>query len=82
MWLDLLLIIPCIFATVIQDNNSSHYECETNFNCTKILANSRCFNKKCICPFGYELNGCRLEENELRYRRQINYGKVNWSLFF
>jgi len=77
MWLDLLLIIHCIFATTIQYNNIFDYECATNSNCTNIVPNSICFNKKCICQFGYKSNGCILETNELRYRRQINYGKNN-----
>lgn len=70
MRLNLLLIIHCVFSTTIQYNNIFDYACETNSNCTSILANSICFNKKCV-----------LEKNELRYRRQINYGKNNCELY-
>jgi hypothetical protein len=66
MWLVLLLIIHCIFVTAVPHENILNYECETNSNCTNLIANSICFNKKCI-----------LEKTDLRYRRQINYGKNN-----
>ncbi len=66
----LLLLIHCIFAIPAQYNN----DCETDSNCTTILANSICFNKKCTCPLGYASNGCRLEKNKSRDRRQTNYG--------
>jgi hypothetical protein len=62
MWLGLLLIIHCIIVAAIPYENILDYECETDSNCI----NSICFNKKCIT-----------EENQLRYRRQSNYGKNN-----
>jgi hypothetical protein len=71
MWLGLLLIIHCVFGTTVQYNNIFDYECETNSYCTNILANSICFNKKCI-----------LEKNELRYRRQVNYSKKKLKFNF
>ncbi len=71
----LLLLIHCIVATTALYTNIYDYACETNSNCTHLLANSICFNKKCICQFGYVSNGCRLEENRVRNRRQTNYGK-------
>lgn len=72
----LLLLIHCIFSTTAIYNNIFNYDCEIDSNCSAILANSICFNKKCICEFGYVSNGCRLEENKVRDRRQTNYGKV------
>ncbi len=77
MWLGLLLIIHCVFATTVQYNNIHKYECETNSNCTKIMANLICIKKKCICPFEYKLGGCIVDKTELHYPRQINYGKNN-----
>ncbi len=77
MQLGLLLLIHCIFATPAQYNNIYDYDCETDSNCTSILANSICINKKCTCQFGYVSNGCKLEKNKSRDRRQINYGKWN-----
>jgi len=80
MWFGLLLIIHCVFASTTQYNKILGYECETNSNCTNLVPNSICLNKKCICQFGYKSDGCVLEENELRYRRQINYGKKRMKL--
>ncbi|CAF2931482.1 unnamed protein product [Rotaria sp. Silwood2] len=85
MWFSLVLIIHCILTTTGQYENILDYECETNMNCTNRLANSICSNKKCICQLGYKLDGCVIERNELRYRRQINYGmrmlgeECDWS---
>ncbi|CAF0868953.1 unnamed protein product [Rotaria sordida] len=76
MWFSLILIIHCILITTGQYKSLFDYECETNLNCTNHLANSICFNKKCICQFGYKLGGCIVEKNELRYRRQINYENI------
>ena len=75
MWLILIVCIYPISAIPIRHENNLNYECETNLNCTDRLANSICLNKKCICQFGYKADRCILDEQSLRYRRQINYGK-------
>jgi hypothetical protein len=85
MWIILLLIIHCVLTTTINHDNLLDYKCEINADCVTLMDNSICFDRKCVCPLGYKINEkfqCVLEKNELRDRRQINYGKNNSLYFF
>ncbi|UJR28869.1 hypothetical protein I4U23_010091 [Adineta vaga] len=63
MWLVVLLIIQYVHAIAIDNENIFHYSCETDLNCTYLLPNSICLNKKCVH-----------KHDEVRSRRDLNYG--------
>lgn len=70
----LILIFHGLSVLAIQNNTFHDYACETNFNCSIVLTNSLCLNGKCVCQFGYGSDGCLVQENLPRYRRQIIKG--------
>jgi hypothetical protein len=77
MWLVLFLIINCVLTKTIYYDSVLRYECTTNENCLGLVPNSMCLNNKCVCKFGYKSDGTSRCVYELRYRRQINFGKRN-----
>ena len=75
MWLVFLFIINCITAKMIYSDSVYDYKCKTDENCVHLVPNSMCFNNKCVCQIGYKSDGMSRCIYELRYRRQINFGK-------
>ena len=74
MWLILLFITNFVLAKTISDG----FKCQTNEDC---VFNSMCFHNECVCQVGYRSDGVFRCVNEIRYRRQINFGKVCFVLF-
>jgi hypothetical protein len=61
-----LVVINCIAGKTIYYNNELGYGCKTNENCADFGSNLMCVHNKCVY--------------KSRYRRQINYGKINFDL--
>ena len=75
MLFTLLLIIDPIVAKTIYHGSILGYQCKINEQCSSYVPNSICFNHKCICQFGYKSDELFRCVYELRYRRQINFGR-------